>query len=127
MPPFATVEDVEAVWRPLTGPEWVQADIHLGVASAIIRRRFAGIDRRVSTGSLNPALPAHVAVMMVKRLMQSRSPEEPTEEQIGEARQRWDADRSEALDLTDDEIALLTPPTVRRSRTMPLGMGLPLP
>lgn len=128
MTPFATAADLAAIWRPLSDAEAARADEWLAVASARIRHRFAGIDARIADGTLDPALPGHVAVMMVKRVLSARSPDDPTTERIGEAQRGWPASAAAAeLTITDDEIALLSPPRAPRARTINLGVGVPLP
>lgn len=129
MAPFATADDVAAIWRPLTDAEIDKTDVLLNVASVILRDRFVDIDDRVTLGTLNPALPGHVVAMMVKRYMQARGADDPTQERIGEAQRTWTPTVGEVeLYLTDGDINLLTPVGTRpRVRTHNLGVGLPLP
>jgi hypothetical protein len=125
---FATPADLAAIWRPLTDEEEAAALVWLSVASAMIRRRFSDIDTRIAAGTLDPAIVGHVAVMMVKRVMSARDPEDPISESIGEATQTWDRPGSDAtLFFADDDLALLAPLSGRRARTITLGVGLPLP
>lgn len=69
MADFATVEDLEAFWRPLTATEQTRATELLGYASALIRTEWPDIDDRIAEGKLDPALAKFVALSMVKRVL----------------------------------------------------------
>jgi len=68
--PFATPDDLVARWRPLTGPERDRATVLLADASALIRSLAAGIDAKITAGTMDPLVPKAVACAMVKRQMQ---------------------------------------------------------
>lgn len=69
MSPFATREDVEARWRPLTPDEQRVASTLLDDASDMIRVRWPDTDARVTAGSLSAASLRRVVANMVKRAM----------------------------------------------------------
>lgn len=66
---FATVDDVEARWRPLSADESVQAATLLEDASDMIRVRWSDVDDRVAAGSLAAGSLVRVVAGMVKRAM----------------------------------------------------------
>lgn len=67
--PFATVEDLEEAWRPLTPAEATRADKLIQYASRILRQRISGIDERIAAGTLSALDAEMVVVAMVKRAM----------------------------------------------------------
>lgn len=67
-PPFASVDDLAARWRPLSAQEAATARALLNDASALIRARFPGISAQVG-GPVDPAALVAVTVGMVKRAM----------------------------------------------------------
>jgi len=67
--PFATADDVEARWRPLTPAERTVADALVADASALIRAQFPGIDSQVESGGLDATIPTMVVAGMVKRAL----------------------------------------------------------
>lgn len=69
MTAFATPDDLESRWRPLTPAERATADELLSDASAILRAECSGIDARIDDGRLDPAVPRMVVCAMVKRAM----------------------------------------------------------
>ena len=71
MADFATPEDVEAAWRPLSAVESTAAAFWLPVASAYIRSQFPIIDDRIAAGTLDPLLAQAVTVSLVRRVIQN--------------------------------------------------------
>jgi hypothetical protein len=67
--PFATPEDVAARWRELTGPEEARAEVLLGDASRIVRRRWPDIDARITAGTVDADDVRMIVAGMVKRAM----------------------------------------------------------
>lgn len=67
--PFATYQDVEAVWRTLTPDEQARATKLIEYASRKIRREIPDIDARLTSGALDPLDVEMVVVAMVKRAM----------------------------------------------------------
>jgi hypothetical protein len=67
--PFASHEDVEYRWRPLTPAEQDIADVLAEDASAVIRARFPGIDAQITSGAVDADVVTLVAAGMVKRAM----------------------------------------------------------
>lgn len=69
--PFATPDDLEARWRPLSPAEKERATVLLGDASALIRDLAKGIDQRIADEQIDPATPKSIACAVVKRAMHS--------------------------------------------------------
>jgi hypothetical protein len=69
MTAFATSDDVESRWRPLTDDEKAIANTLLDDASDMIRTRWADVDDRISAGSLTEDSVLRVVAGMVKRAM----------------------------------------------------------
>lgn len=69
MTAFATYEDVEARWRPLSTAEQGVADLLAEDASAMIRERWPDVDDRISAGSLAESSVIRIVANMVKRAM----------------------------------------------------------
>ncbi|MBF6459807.1 hypothetical protein IU433_12245 [Nocardia puris] len=77
MADFATWQDLQAIWRPLSVDEQARATKLLGYASAFIRNEFAGIDARIAAHdddprpneAIDPEMVEYVALRMVKRAM----------------------------------------------------------
>jgi hypothetical protein len=67
--PFATVQDVEDRWRPLSDAEVIVTETLLDDASDLIRSRWSDVDARVTSGSLTTTAVRRVVVGMVKRAM----------------------------------------------------------
>lgn len=66
---FAEVEDVEAVWRPLSDAERVVAQGLINQASVKLRARVPGIDQRAAGSPLAAALAKIAVVNAVKRVL----------------------------------------------------------
>lgn len=66
---FATSADLVARWRPLDTTETARATVLLDDASAIIRAECAGIDARITAGTLGTDVAKLVACAIVKRAM----------------------------------------------------------
>jgi hypothetical protein len=111
MASFATVEDIEALWRPLGEDEVVGASVLLARVSALVRTRIPGIDARIGADPNLGVLATGVVVDAVLRVL--RNPEGYTSEQIG-AYAYSRAAGAAGLYLTDLEWALLLPPTAAR-------------
>ena len=73
--PFATIDDLEKRWRPLTTAERPRADTLLEDASAQLRVECRDLDARLTitppatVPDLDPAVPRRVVCAMVKRAM----------------------------------------------------------
>lgn len=52
MAELATIQKVEAAWRPLTGDTRTRAIHYIGVVSRRIHRRWPDVDARISAGTL---------------------------------------------------------------------------
>jgi hypothetical protein len=79
---LATVEDVEARWRPLTTDEYVVAQTLLGDASDGLRLKIPSIDDRITAGDLPASVVAAVVVAPVIRYL--RNPDGYESERIGD-------------------------------------------
>ena len=106
--PFATVGDLANLWRPLSTAEQATAAMLLTAASAIIRARVAGIDDRLTDGTLDPALPQVVTVEMVRRRMVN--PDGALAQSVGPYSVSYHKTASTGLVLTDEDRALLETP-----------------
>lgn len=69
MADFATWQDVQERWRPLTSAEQGVATALLGDVSDMIRARFPDVDARIANGSLTAATVKRIAASAVKRAM----------------------------------------------------------
>lgn len=65
MADLATIVQVEAAWRPLSGDKRTRAEHYLGVVSRRIRRRWPDVDTRIAAGTLNSGDVADVVVDLV--------------------------------------------------------------
>lgn len=75
MADFATWQDVQERWRPLTSAEQGVATTLLGDVSDMIRARFPDVDTRIANGSLTAATVKRIASAAVKRAMISSEAE----------------------------------------------------
>jgi Phage protein Gp19/Gp15/Gp42 len=106
--PFASPEDLESAWRPLSDAETSQADYWLGRASRVIRKEIPTVDARIASGDLDSALVADVAISMVIRYM--RNPDGKRQETIEDYSFTRDATGSSGeVKMTPEEVKLLTP------------------
>lgn len=109
---FATPDDVEALWRPLTQVELAVAQARLTVASAVVRQRFRTIDQRVASGELSVDVVRGVVVDMVKRVLQAPDGVRSRSQTVGpfsESVTYGDEQNRLGLYLTGEELALLAP------------------
>jgi len=65
MADLATIENVEAAWRPLAGVVRTRAEYYLGAASRRIRRRWKDVDERIAAQTLDAEDVSDVVVQMV--------------------------------------------------------------
>ncbi|MER7331668.1 MULTISPECIES: hypothetical protein [unclassified Micromonospora] len=120
--PFATPEQVAAVFRPLTAAEAAIVAARLAAASRMLRGRFPDLDARIAAGTLDPDLAADAAVAMVLRVIRKPGALAGVgnlkAEATGPFRRDYYPDEDGDLDLvvTDAEVALLTPPQIRARR-----------
>lgn len=113
MASFATTDDLEAVWRPLTDPEIEAATKWLTWASALVRQQFPTIDTRLAAGKADPDLLGFVVVSMVKRVMERPGGVRQRSETLGaytESETYDTAVSTGALYLSDSERATLDGP-----------------
>lgn len=113
--PFATVDDVEVLFRPLSVAESTQATRLLRMASNMIRIKVANIDDRLAafvTPSLtvvplDPDIATDVTATMVARAM--RNPMGVKSESVGPAAVAYDPLVAAGyLYLTPNELAMLS-------------------
>ncbi|MBD1541025.1 hypothetical protein G9E11_01890 [Arthrobacter sp. IA7] len=71
MAAFATIEELEAWWRPLDSTERTAATRRLDDASLIIRAVKPTVDAEITAETLSAAVPNFVVRDMVKRSMSS--------------------------------------------------------
>lgn len=111
--PYATADDVQAIWtgRTLTAAERDTAELLCRYASAIIRSKVPSVDARLADGSLDPDLPTIVCSSVVIRYMDN--PDRVTQEQesVGPFTRSvtFAAAVAGGLSPTDDELELLAP------------------
>jgi hypothetical protein len=67
--PFATTDDVEVAWRPLSNEELSRASALIDRASRKIRRRWADVDDRIEAETLDALAVADVVAEMVQVAM----------------------------------------------------------
>ncbi|MBJ8342780.1 hypothetical protein JGU71_28210 [Antrihabitans sp. YC3-6] len=67
--PFATPQDVESRWRPLSVSESAIATTLLADASQMIRERWPDIDARIASGAVAELTVVRIVCGMVKRAM----------------------------------------------------------
>ena len=107
MAALASVEELEARWRPLTTSEASVASAWLNTASAIIRSRIANVDTRIADSTDYEDLVIGVAVEMVLRKM--RNPDGKRSETIDDySYTRDESASSGGLFMSTDEVALLS-------------------
>lgn len=117
MPNPATIDDVEARFRPLTAAEQVNAETFLDDAWWLLLGRLPNLEANLTAGTVSTENAVRVVASMVVRIL--RNPEGKSEESIDDYRYRRDALVSSGmLHVTDDELADLTPGDFRRSRSV---------
>jgi hypothetical protein len=79
--PFATVDDLEESWRPLSEAEKTRATRKLASASRHVRGRCRGVDRRIENGDLDPAAVMDIVCNMVERAMKAPVDQLPVNQQ----------------------------------------------
>lgn len=111
---YATVNDVELRWRPLSEQESAVAAVLIEDAEDIIRGRCADLDARVTSGDLRPGTVIRVVAAMVRRAMLNRDGE-GVEQRTMTAGPFGDSARyvnpNNNLYLSADEAAALEPVT----------------
>lgn len=105
MADYATVADVEALWRPLDGAEQVRAGVLLTRASALIRLRVPSLDDRASLDLDLAEVTRGVVIEMVLRAL--RNPDGKISETIGDYSYRRPDASTGGMYVTPDELALL--------------------
>jgi hypothetical protein len=120
---YATVDDLEARWRPLSEAERARAAVLLGDASRHVRRRVPTLDDRLTAGSLDPFDVVAVVAGMVKRVLLAGDVEGITQASqtagpFGEA--RTFANPMGNLYMTADDVAALSPVGAARTRSVRL-------
>lgn len=112
MADLATVEDVEALWRPLTTQERTKAQLLLGYASATVRRKVPRVDDRIAAEQLNEDLVTGVVASMVARVMRNPEGWRTETQQAGPFQEQNTRDpelASGELHMTEAELDLLSP------------------
>lgn len=66
---FATAEQLEAAWRPLTDAEQTVATTLLEYTSALIRNRVRRVDEWIEEGRVDPTLVRLATILVVKRVL----------------------------------------------------------
>jgi hypothetical protein len=127
MSDFATVDDIEASWRPLSSDELDRAEKLLVYASQRIRNRVPGIDDAIDSGAVDVISVEMVAVAMVKRAMLSSDREGVTQTTEGAGPFSQGATYANPLGnlyMTDEEVRELGGnPSAGRARNLRLLGG----
>lgn len=112
--PPATVEDIEARWRPLSDQEALNAQAFLGDAWWLLLSRRPLLSTWLASGEVNEGNVARVIVAMVLRIL--KNPDGWDEEAVDDWRGRRNSlTASGVLTVTPDELADITPGRKRRS------------
>jgi len=115
----ATVADLEARWRPLSDAEHVVAQAALGDAWALLTVQRPALDANLQAGAITSDAVVFVVCSMVLRAL--KNPDGKAEESVDDYRYKRDSSvASGALYASADELALVTPVTVARSRSVRL-------
>lgn len=113
--PLASSADVAVkLQRSLSAPEAAAADVYIREASALLRRRVAGLDTMLISGDVDPDLARGVVTEAVVRVL--RNPAGVSAQTVsgggGTETASWGASRAVGrVVITDDDVALLTPLT----------------
>jgi hypothetical protein len=107
---YATVEDVEGRWRPLTDDEKIRATTRLTDASALLRRAVPGIDQRLAGDpDLRLAVTSRVADVVI-RFLQNPAGAKQLQETIGPRSYGLTFDgKPVGIFFTDEDLAALLP------------------
>lgn len=120
--PLATVDDVEAAWRPLTEEERARAGALIARASRKIRQRWPDVDSRLVSGDLDTSTVADVVAEMVQTAMSSPlSGVESVSEQAGPFAQSVRYANPAGRLYVTDEMARVFDPMPARMRLGWLG------
>jgi Phage protein Gp19/Gp15/Gp42 len=108
MPNPATVDDIEARWRPLSDQERTNAQAFLEDAWWLILGRRPSLEADMTAGTVAMGNAVRVVSAVVLRLL--RNPEGLASESIDDYTYRRDSlTSSGALHITPDELADITP------------------
>jgi Phage protein Gp19/Gp15/Gp42 len=118
--PLATVEDVEAVWRPLDADERSQADRLLVMASGLARQAVPTVDARVAASTAFADVTSAVVASAVVRVLVN--PDGWTQRAEGPFSATF-ASGSGRLYLSEEELALLRPPVTSLAGVYSVGLG----
>lgn len=116
MSAFATVTDVEALWRPLSEQETKVGGRLLAFASNLVRSRVPTVDKHIDDGTLQRDLVRDIVATMVKRVL--ANPEGWKSQTVGPFSAIADANVAAGyLYVSADELAVLQPKSNQTSRT----------
>lgn len=122
MAAYAIIDDVEALWRPLSDDEADVATALLDQASRMIRARIVDIDTRIAGGKLDAAVAGDVAVAMVLRVLKHPDSVRSETDQFGDESHTRVFDQAVSaglLYIDDTEVALLSKRGVRAFSVAP--------
>lgn len=124
--PFATLDDVTALFRALTEAEAPVVERLLALASRVVRAQVPSIDERISAGTLDPELVRDVVAGMVVRAL--RNPAGVKQQAVGPMSVTYDG-LAGLVYLAAQELAQLQPvgSPSRRVGTIRLAAGLGSP
>jgi len=119
MPNPATLDDVVERFRPLSDAEQVNASAFLDDAWFLLTGRRPTLEADLGAGLVSLGNARRVIASMVVRVL--RNPDGKLEESIDDYRYRRDSlISSGVLNVTEDELADLTPGGSRKSRSVRL-------
>lgn len=118
----ATVDDIEARWRPLTAQETTNAATFLSDAWTMLRERLPLLEGNIADGKVSEASVIRVLSAMVLRVL--RNPNGYDSETVDDYTYRRNAIMASGmLAVTADELADLTPGRKRRSSVRLVSYG----
>lgn len=123
---YATPDDIEARWRPLSAEERDRAQVLASDASIRLRLKYPTLDARLTSGDLDPEAAAMVVAGMVKRAMLAPSGEAVVQQsqQAGPfgVQQTFSNPMGNLYVTAEDDAILRDPASARRGRAFSLDL-----
>ena len=115
--PYANPGDVAGGFRPLTDAEALIVPTLLDRAEAILLATVPSVPARLTAGTMSVEVLVAVEAAMVERVLRNPGGRRQESQSIDDYTTSWTIDTavsSGALYVSDGEVALLSPPAVRR-------------
>lgn len=112
MATYANIQDVEAVWRPLSDAELGMVETQLDYAAMLIRQAAPTVDEWVAGGVLDEGVLRYVSVQMVRNFLLNPEGRKSGSRTIDDYTETWalsDAIAAGGMSVTADLLALLRP------------------